>query len=141
MHFAVGTFLWGPLLAVLSSILPSLFWFKGVVFGALAWLLMLLVTWAADPASPRRPTSNQSCSMSSLEACWDGPIAPCLTGRRARFRPAGLLRLVGEFVPDLRSRMHDDRNMSSGSSATSMEPASGRHIGRFTGRAHRQERV
>jgi hypothetical protein len=56
MHLAVGTFLWGPLLAMLSPILPSLFWFKGVVFGALAWLLMLLVTWAADPASP--PQAN-----------------------------------------------------------------------------------
>ena len=55
MHFAVGTFLWGPLLAVLSPILPSPFWFKGVVFGALAWLLMLLVTWAADTASPPQP--------------------------------------------------------------------------------------
>lgn len=52
MHFAVGTFLWGPLLAALSPVLPPLFWFKGVVFGALAWLLMLLVTWASDPASP-----------------------------------------------------------------------------------------
>jgi hypothetical protein len=55
MHFAVGTFLWGPLLAVLSPILPSPFWFKGVVLGALSWLLMLLVTWAADPASPPQP--------------------------------------------------------------------------------------
>jgi hypothetical protein len=55
MHFVVGTFLWGPLLAVLSPILPSPFWFKGVVFGALAWLVMLLVTWAADPASPPQP--------------------------------------------------------------------------------------
>ncbi len=55
VHFAVGTFLWGPLLAVLSPILPSPFWFKGVVFGALAWLVMLLVTWAADPASPPQP--------------------------------------------------------------------------------------
>src|SRR5918998_1550976 len=56
VHFAVGTFLWGPLLAVLSPVLPSPFWFKGVVFGALAWLLMILVTWAADPASP--PQAN-----------------------------------------------------------------------------------
>jgi hypothetical protein len=56
MHFAVGTFLWGPLLAVMSLILPSPFWFKGVVFGALAWLLMVLATWAADPASP--PQAN-----------------------------------------------------------------------------------
>ncbi len=52
LHFAVGTILWGPLLAVLSPILPSPFWFRGVVFGAFAWLLMLLVTWAANPASP-----------------------------------------------------------------------------------------
>ena len=52
MHFVVGTFLWGPLLTVLSPILPFPFWFKGVVFGALAWLLMLLATWGADPASP-----------------------------------------------------------------------------------------
>jgi hypothetical protein len=51
VHFAVGTFLWGPLLAVLSPLLPSFFWFKGVVFGVLAWLLMITVTWAADPAS------------------------------------------------------------------------------------------
>jgi hypothetical protein len=56
MHFALGTFLWGPLLAVMSPILPSPFWFKGVVFGALAWLLMHLATWAADPASP--PQAN-----------------------------------------------------------------------------------
>lgn len=55
LHFAIGTFLWGPILAVLSPILPSPFWFKGVVFGALAWLLMLVVTWAADPASPPQP--------------------------------------------------------------------------------------
>ena len=56
MHFGVGTFLWGPILAILSPILPSSFWFKGVVFGALAWLLMVLVTWAADPTSP--PQAN-----------------------------------------------------------------------------------
>jgi uncharacterized protein DUF6789 len=58
VHFAVGTFLWGPLIAVLSPILPSPFWFKGVMFGALAWLLMLLVTWAADPTSPPQPDSG-----------------------------------------------------------------------------------
>jgi hypothetical protein len=52
MQFAVGTFLWGPILALLSPVLPSPFWLKGVVFGVLAWLLMILVTWAADPTSP-----------------------------------------------------------------------------------------
>ena len=55
VHFAVGTFLWGPLLAVLSPILPSPFWFKGLAFGMLAWLIMLLVTWAVDPSSPPQP--------------------------------------------------------------------------------------
>jgi hypothetical protein len=55
VHFAVGTFLWGPLLAVLSPFLPSPFWFKGLVFGALAWLLMVLVTWTADPAAVPQP--------------------------------------------------------------------------------------
>jgi hypothetical protein len=54
-HFAVGTFLWGPLFSVLSPVLPSPFWFKGVTFGMLAWLLMLFVTWAADPVAPPRP--------------------------------------------------------------------------------------
>jgi hypothetical protein len=44
VHFAVGTLLWDPPLAVLSPILPSPLWFKGVVFGALAWLLMLPIT-------------------------------------------------------------------------------------------------
>jgi hypothetical protein len=55
VHFAVGTFLWGPLLAVLSPVLPSPFWFKGLAFGMFAWLLMLLVTWAVDPGSPPQP--------------------------------------------------------------------------------------
>ncbi|WP_134495928.1 DUF6789 family protein [Microvirga pakistanensis] len=55
VHFAVGTFLWGPLLAVLSPFLPSPFWFKGLVFGALAWLLMVLATWVDDPASVPQP--------------------------------------------------------------------------------------
>ncbi len=56
VHFAIGAFMWGPLLAVLSLTLPSPFWFKGVVFGFLAWLIMLLVSWAADPATPPQPS-------------------------------------------------------------------------------------
>jgi hypothetical protein len=55
VHFAVGTFLWGPLLAVLSPILPSPFWFKGLLFGMFAWLIMLLVIWAVDQGSPPQP--------------------------------------------------------------------------------------
>jgi asparagine N-glycosylation enzyme membrane subunit Stt3 len=56
LHFVVGTFLWGSLFAVLSPVLPSPFWLKGVVFGFLAWLLMLLVSWGADPVSPPQPS-------------------------------------------------------------------------------------
>jgi len=48
-HFALGTFLWGSLFSILSPVLPGPFWFKGVVFGGIAWLFMLVVTWAADP--------------------------------------------------------------------------------------------
>jgi hypothetical protein len=55
VHFAIGTLLWGPLLAVLSPILPSPFWFKGLAFGMFAWLIMLLVTWAVEPSSPPQP--------------------------------------------------------------------------------------
>ncbi|ANY85007.1 hypothetical protein BB934_43095 (plasmid) [Microvirga ossetica] len=56
VHFAVGTFLWGPVFAVVSPVLPSPFWFKGVTFGMLAWLLMLFVTWAADPIALPQPS-------------------------------------------------------------------------------------
>jgi hypothetical protein len=52
VHFAIGTFLWGGLFSALSPILPGPFWLKGVVFGAIAWLLMAVVIWAADPTSP-----------------------------------------------------------------------------------------
>ncbi len=52
VHFAIGTFLWGPLLAALSPILPGPFWLKGMAFGMIAWLLMAAVIWAADPTSP-----------------------------------------------------------------------------------------
>jgi hypothetical protein len=45
----------GSLLAVVSPILPSPLLFKGLAFGMLAWPLMLLVTWAVDPASPPQP--------------------------------------------------------------------------------------
>ena len=55
-HFAVGTFLWGPLLAVLSPLLPPPLWFEGVVFGTLAWLLVIIVTWAADLVSAPQPS-------------------------------------------------------------------------------------
>ncbi|MCB5177597.1 DUF6789 family protein [Microvirga lenta] len=51
-HFALGAILWGPLFAVLSPALPSPFWFKGIVFGAAAWLLMHVVVWLADPTTP-----------------------------------------------------------------------------------------
>lgn len=50
VHFAIGTFLWGPLLAMLSPIMPFPFWFKGVVVSFFAWLIMHLVIWSANSA-------------------------------------------------------------------------------------------
>jgi hypothetical protein len=56
----------------------------------LAWLLMILVTWATDPTSPRRPASNPSCSICSSAPSWDGSMEPCSTGPSARPQPGAL---------------------------------------------------
>lgn len=43
MHFAIGTVLWGALFAWLDPHLPGhAHWVRGVVFGAGAWLLMMV---------------------------------------------------------------------------------------------------
>ncbi|MBM1172809.1 DUF6789 family protein [Microvirga arabica] len=55
VHFVLGTCLWGPLFSILTPILPGPFWFKGAVFGTGAWLVMLLVVWAADPTVSPEP--------------------------------------------------------------------------------------
>lgn len=44
LHVLIGTLLWGTLFALLAARLPfGGFWAKGLVFGVLAWLLMMLV--------------------------------------------------------------------------------------------------
>lgn len=43
-HFAIGSILWGVLFAVLYSRLPGgQGWVRGVVFGLMAWLAMMLL--------------------------------------------------------------------------------------------------
>ena len=44
VHFVIGTVLWGCLFAWLDPKLPGhSHWFKGVIFGIGAWLLMMIV--------------------------------------------------------------------------------------------------
>ena len=51
LHILIGTILWGTLFALLANRLPFRgFWAKGLVFGVLAWLLMMLVVMALGGA-------------------------------------------------------------------------------------------
>ena len=44
LHVLIGTLLWGSLFALLADVLPfRSYWLKGLIFGVLAWLLMMLV--------------------------------------------------------------------------------------------------
>jgi len=43
VHFAVGTALWGAGFAALSPHLPGPHWLRGMMFGVLAWLAMMLL--------------------------------------------------------------------------------------------------
>lgn len=43
VHFLIGTVLWGALFASLASRLPGPLWWRGVLFAAGAWLLMMIV--------------------------------------------------------------------------------------------------
>lgn len=43
VHFAIGTLLWGMLFAWLAPHLPGPMWLRGVIFGAGAWLVMMVV--------------------------------------------------------------------------------------------------
>lgn len=43
LHFLIGTVLWGLAYAVLWPVLPGTGWVKGLGFGVLAWLAMMLV--------------------------------------------------------------------------------------------------
>lgn len=43
VHFVIGTIVWGALFAWSAPLLPGAsYWFKGVVFGIGAWLLMMI---------------------------------------------------------------------------------------------------
>lgn len=42
-HFAIGTVLWGIGFAALSPHLPGPHWFRGIIFGILAWFAMMVV--------------------------------------------------------------------------------------------------
>lgn len=41
IHFGIGA-VWGFIFAVITGILPGVYWVKGVIFGILAWLLMMV---------------------------------------------------------------------------------------------------
>jgi len=43
VHFVIGVGLWGVGFAALSPHLPGPHWLRGLVFGALAWVLMMVV--------------------------------------------------------------------------------------------------
>ncbi len=42
-HFAIGTVLWGLGFAVLSPHLPGPHWLRGLIFGVLAWVAMMVL--------------------------------------------------------------------------------------------------
>jgi hypothetical protein len=42
LHFVVGSFLWGATFALLEKLIPGPFWLRGILFGAGAWLVVML---------------------------------------------------------------------------------------------------
>jgi len=50
VQFALGAFVWGTLFAFISSILPGPYSLKGVIFGAVVWLVALGVAWLVPAA-------------------------------------------------------------------------------------------
>lgn len=42
VHFLLGTFIWGGLFVLLSSVLIGAYWIRGICFGIIAWLLMMV---------------------------------------------------------------------------------------------------
>jgi uncharacterized membrane protein YagU involved in acid resistance len=42
-HFVIGSVFWGVGFAVVSPFLPGPFFLRGVIFGAVAWLMMMVV--------------------------------------------------------------------------------------------------
>ncbi len=52
LHFIIGTAAWGGLFAVFSPHLPGPHWARGIVFGLLAWLAMMVLFLPAAGMSP-----------------------------------------------------------------------------------------
>ena len=42
LHFFVGSFIWGAGFAALQPLIPGPTWLRGLVFGVLAWLVVML---------------------------------------------------------------------------------------------------
>ncbi len=42
VHFILGTFIWGGVFAILLPVLLGPYWLKGLIYGILAWLLMMV---------------------------------------------------------------------------------------------------
>jgi hypothetical protein len=43
LHFFVGSFIWGAGFALLQSLVRGPYWLRGLAFGVLAWLLVMLL--------------------------------------------------------------------------------------------------
>lgn len=43
LHFFVGSFIWGAGFALLQPIVRGPYWLRGIVFGVVAWLLVMLL--------------------------------------------------------------------------------------------------
>ena len=42
LHFLIGTFIWGGLFVFMLPILFGQYWFKGLIFGFIGWLFMMV---------------------------------------------------------------------------------------------------
>tara|TARA_Y100000588_G_C14137928_1_gene874706 strand:+ start:545 stop:970 length:426 start_codon:yes stop_codon:yes gene_type:complete len=42
IHFIIGTFIWGGLFVFMLPVLFGPFWFKGLLFGLIGWLFMMV---------------------------------------------------------------------------------------------------
>ncbi len=42
IHFILGTFIWGGVFALFVPVLKGAYWLRGISFGVIAWLLMMV---------------------------------------------------------------------------------------------------